>query len=60
MTATGRIVASVIVAIAVVLPAVFVRAADVELAPMVHHRMSQYVDAKYRFSFRLNSGKTIH
>jgi hypothetical protein len=28
-----------------------VRAADVEIAPTVHHRMSRYVDAKYRFSF---------
>src|SRR5580704_479065 len=51
MTATGRIVACLIVAIAVALSAVFVRAADVELAPMVHHPMSRYVDAKYRFSF---------
>jgi len=51
MTGIGRIVASVVVAIAVALPAVLVRAADVELAPTVHHRMSRYVDAKYRFSF---------
>jgi hypothetical protein len=30
---------------------VLVRAADVQLAPTIHHRMSRYVDAKYRFSF---------
>ena len=51
MTVTGRIVASVVVAIAAAAPAVLVRAADVELAPNVHHAMSRYVDAKYRFSF---------
>ena len=51
MTFVGRIVASVVVAIAVTAPAVLVRAADVELAPTIHHRMSRYVDAKYGFSF---------
>ena len=51
MTVIGRIVACLIVAIAVAAPAVLVRAADVELAPTVHHPMSRYVDAKYRFSF---------
>jgi hypothetical protein len=51
MTFIGRIVATVVVTIAIALSAVLVRAADVELAPTVHHRMSRYVDAKYRFSF---------
>ena len=51
MTGIGRIVACLVVAIAAALPAVLVRAADVELAPTVHHPMSRYVDAKYRFSF---------
>jgi hypothetical protein len=51
MTFIGRIAASVVVVIAVTAPAVLVRAADVELAPTIHHRMSRYVDAKYRFSF---------
>jgi hypothetical protein len=51
MTVIGRIVACLVVAIAVEAPAFLVRAADVELAPTVHHRMRQYVDAKYRFSF---------
>jgi hypothetical protein len=51
MTVIGRIVACLVVAIAVAAPTVLVRAADVELAPTIHHRMSRYVDAKYRFSF---------
>jgi hypothetical protein len=51
MTFTGRSVACLVAAIAVAVPAVLVRAADVELAPTVHHPMSRYVDAKYRFSF---------
>jgi hypothetical protein len=51
MTVIGRIVACLVVATAVALPAALVRAADVELAPTVHHRMSRYLDAKYRFSF---------
>jgi hypothetical protein len=51
MTFIGRIVATVVVTIAIALSAVLARAADVELAPTVQHRMSRYVDAKYRFSF---------
>jgi hypothetical protein len=51
MTGIGRTIAWVVVAIAAAAPAVPVRAADVELAPTVHHRMSRYVDVKYRFSF---------
>jgi len=51
MTAIGRVVACLVVVIAAAAPAVLVRAADVELAPTVHHRMSRYVDAKNRFSF---------
>jgi hypothetical protein len=51
MIVIGRVVACVVIAIAVALPAVFVRAADVQLAPTIHHRMSRYVDAEYRFSF---------
>jgi hypothetical protein len=51
MTVIGRIVACLVVANAVAAPAVLVRAADVQLAPTIHHRMSRYVDAKYRFSF---------
>ena len=51
MTVIGRFVATVVVAIATTAPVVLVRAADVELAPTIHHRMSRYVDAKYGFSF---------
>ena len=51
MTCIGRIVACVVVAIAAAVLAVPVRAADVQLAPTIHHRMSRYLDAKYRFSF---------
>jgi len=51
MTVIGRIVACVVVAIATAAPVVFARAADVELTPTIHHRMSRYVDAKDRFSF---------
>jgi hypothetical protein len=51
MTVIGRFVATVVVAIATTAPAVLVRAADVELAPTIHHRMSRYVDAKYGFAF---------
>ena len=51
MTVIGRIAACLVVAIAVALPAALARAADVELAPTVHHPMSRYVDVKYRFSF---------
>jgi hypothetical protein len=51
MTAFGRIVATVVVAIASAAPAVVVRAADLPLPPTVSHRMRQYVDEKYHFSF---------
>lgn len=51
MTVIGRIVACLVVAIAAAAPAVLVRAADVQLAPTIHRRMSQYVDATYHFSF---------
>ena len=51
MTGIGRIVASLVVATAVTTSTILVRAADVELAPTIHHRMSRYVDAKYGFSF---------
>ena len=51
MTGIVRIVAFVVVAMAAVAPTVLVRAADVELDPTIHHRMSRYVDAKDRFSF---------
>jgi hypothetical protein len=51
MTVAGRMPAYLVVAITVAAPSVVVRAADVELAPTVHHPMSRYVDAKYRFSF---------
>jgi hypothetical protein len=51
MTVIGRNVACLVVVIAAAASAVLVRAADVELAPAVHHRMSRYVDAKSRFSF---------
>jgi hypothetical protein len=51
MISIGRMIACVVVAMAAIAPAVLVRAADVELAPTIHHRMSRYVDAKYRFSF---------
>jgi hypothetical protein len=51
MTAIGRIVACFVVAIAAAVPAVVARAAELPLPPTVSHRMRQYVDAKYRFSF---------
>jgi hypothetical protein len=51
MTGIGRLVATIVVAIAAAAPAVLVRAADVQLAPTVHHPMRHYVDAKYHFSF---------
>src|SRR6202030_3091300 len=51
MTGIVRIVAFVVVAMAAVAPTVLVRAADVELDPTIHHRMSRYMDAKDRFSF---------
>jgi len=51
MTAIGRLVATVVVTIAAAAPVVAPRAADLPLPPTVSHRMRQYVDAKYRFSF---------
>jgi hypothetical protein len=51
MTVIGRLVATVIVAIAVAAPAVVARAADLPLPPTVSHRMRQYVDVNYHFSF---------
>jgi hypothetical protein len=51
MTGIGRIIACLVVAIAAAAPTVLVRAADVQLAPTIHHRMSRHVDAKYGFSF---------
>jgi hypothetical protein len=51
MTGIVRIVALVVVAMAAVASRVLVRAADVELDPPIHHRMSRYMDAKDRFSF---------
>jgi hypothetical protein len=50
MTFIGRLIATV-VAIAATTPAVVARAADLPLPPTVSHRMRQYVDAKYHFSF---------
>jgi hypothetical protein len=51
MTAIGRIVATVVVAIAAAAPVGVARAADLPLPPTVSHRMRQYVDEKYHFSF---------
>ena len=51
MTFTGRLVATVVVTIAAVAPVVPARAADLPLPPTVSHRMRQYVDANYHFSF---------
>ena len=51
MTGIGRLIATVLVAIAAAAPAIPARAADLPLPPTVSHRMRQYVDAKYRFSF---------
>lgn len=48
MTGISRIVAIIVVAIAAAAPA---RAADLPLPPAVSHRMRQYVDANYHFSF---------
>jgi hypothetical protein len=50
MTTIGRLIATV-VAIAATAPAVVARAADLPLPPTVSHRMRQYVDANYHFSF---------
>src|ERR1700729_2172051 len=51
MTVIGRLVATLIVAIAAAAPVVPARAADLQLPPTVSHRMRQYVDANYHFSF---------
>jgi hypothetical protein len=51
MTAIGRIFACFVVAIAVAAPVGVARAADLPLPPTVSHRMRQYVDEKYHFSF---------
>ena len=51
MTVIGRLVATLIVAIAAAAPMVPARAADLPLPPTVSHRMRQYVDANYHFSF---------
>jgi hypothetical protein len=51
MTVICRLVATVVVAIAATAPAVVARAADLPLPPTVSHRMRQYVDANFRFSF---------
>src|SRR5580693_9651388 len=50
MTVTGRLVATVVAAAAAA-PVGVVRAADLPLPPTVSHRMRQYVDEKYHFSF---------
>ncbi len=50
MTVVGRLIAS-LVAIAATAPAFVARAADLPIPPTVSHRMRQYVDAKYHFSF---------
>src|SRR5580692_8910490 len=51
MTVIGRLAATVVVAIAAAAPAILARAADLPIPPTVSHRMHQYVDEKYRFSF---------
>jgi hypothetical protein len=51
MTVIARIVFTAIIAISAATPAVVARAADLQIPPTVSHRMRQYVDAKYRFSF---------
>jgi hypothetical protein len=51
MTVVGRFVATVVVALACAAPVVVARAADLPLPPTVSHRMRQYVDEKYHFSF---------
>ena len=59
MTVIGRLVATVIVTMGVAAPAVIVCAADLPLPPTVSHRMRQYVDAQYRFSFWYPAGLPI-
>ena len=51
MTAIGRLIITIVVAIAAAAPTIPARAADLPIPPTVSHRMRQYVDAKYRFSF---------
>jgi hypothetical protein len=51
MTVIGRTVATIVVAIAAAAPAVVGRAADLPLPPTISHRMRQYVDTNYHFSF---------
>jgi hypothetical protein len=51
MTVMGRFVATVVVAIAAAAPVGVAGAADLPLPPTVSHRMRQYVDEKYHFSF---------
>jgi hypothetical protein len=51
MTVIGRLAATVVVAIAAAAPAILARAADLPIPPTVSHRMRQYVDEKYHFSF---------
>ncbi len=51
MTVICRLVATLIVAIAAAAPVVPARAADLQLPPTVSHRMREYVDANYHFSF---------
>jgi hypothetical protein len=51
MTIIGRLAATVVVAIAAAAPAILARAADLPIPPTVSHRMRQYVDEKYHFSF---------
>jgi len=51
MTIIGRLAATVVVAIAAAAPAILARAADLPIPPSVSHRMRQYVDEKYHFSF---------
>jgi hypothetical protein len=51
MTGIGRIIATIVVAIASAAPAVVARAADLQVPPTVSHRMRQYVDENYHFSF---------
>jgi hypothetical protein len=51
MTGIGRIIATIVAAIASAAPAVVARAADLQVPPTVSHRMRQYVDENYHFSF---------
>jgi hypothetical protein len=51
MTVIGRVVAAVVVAIAATAPPVVAPAADLPLSSAASHRIREYVDAKYHFSF---------